>query len=139
MVHALRNAGGRLRAGGTLVSIRPHRRWRPSVAILTGRQRLPVATLINPAFERNLEAADSALERVVREGTFDLVGVRSARFRNYLDRPSQMRTYLELINPPRPRFPRGGRARLFELWDSVQKPARIEVTESLVMNVLRRR
>jgi hypothetical protein len=98
-----------------------------------------VATLINPAFERNLEAADSALERVVREGTFDLVGVRSARFRNYLDRPSQMRTYLELINPPRPRFPRGGRARLFELWDSVQKPARIEVTESLVMNVLRRR
>jgi len=98
-----------------------------------------VLTLVNPAFERNLEAADLALERVVDEGSFFLAGVRSARFRTYLARPSQMRTYLELINPPRPRFPRGGRARLYEMWGWAPPGSRIEVTESLVVNALRRR
>lgn len=122
-----------------LISIRPHRTWRPSIAIIKGRRRLPVATLLNPAFERNLATADSALERVVDEGHFRLTGIRPARYRIYLDLPSQMRTYLELINPPRPRFPRGGRARLYELWDSAPRGARIEVTESLVVNALRRR
>jgi hypothetical protein len=139
MVHALQRAGGFLQRGGVLVSIRPHRTWRPSVAIVTDQARLPVARLVNPAFERNLAAADGALERVVDDGTFRLAGVRSARFRTYLARPSQMRTYLELINPPRPRFPRGARARLFEMWDSSPRGARIEVTESIIVNALRRR
>jgi len=139
MVHALRRAGGYLRRGGMLVSIRPHRTWRPSVAIVAGRRRLPVATLLNPAFERNLQAAELALERVVDEGSFSLAGVRSARYRTYLARPSQVRTYLELINPPRPRFPRGARARLNDMWDSAPPGARIEVAESLVVNALRRR
>jgi hypothetical protein len=121
-----------------LISIRPHRTWRPSVAIMEGRHRLPVATLLNPTFEVNLAAADSALERVVDKGSFTFVGIRLARFRTYLDRPSQMRTYLELINPPRPRFPRGARARLDEMWDSASRGARIEVTESLIVNALRR-
>ena len=75
MVHALRRAGSYLRKGGTLISIRPHRSWRPSIAIVVGRSRLPVATLLNPAFERNLESADSALEQVVDEGSFTLTGV----------------------------------------------------------------
>jgi hypothetical protein len=122
-----------------LISIRPHRTWRPSIAIAAGRGRLPVTTLLNAAFEVNLDAAESALERVVAEDRFTLAGVRSARFRTYLSRPSQMRTYLELINPPRPRFPRGARARLDEMWDSAPRGARIEVTESLVVNALRRR
>jgi len=122
-----------------LVSIRPHRTWRPSIAIVAGRRRLPVATLLNPAFERNLQAAELALERVVDEGSFTLAGVRSARYRTYLARPSQVRTYLELINPPRPRFPRGARARLNDMWDSAPRGARIEVAESLVVNALRRR
>jgi len=139
MVHALRRAGGYLRRGGMLVSIRPHRTWRPSVAIVAGRRRLPVATLLNPAFERNLQAAELALERVVDEGSFRLAGVRSARYRTYLARPSQVRTYLELINPPRPRFPRGARARLNDMWDSAPRGARIEVAESLVVTALRRR
>src|SRR2546421_6205784 len=134
MVHALRRAGRYLRRGGMLISIRPHRTWRPAIAIVVGRRRLPVTTLLNPTFEVNLEAADLALERVVDEGCFTLVGVRSARFRTYLTRPSQMRTYLELINPPRPRFPRSARAKLAEMWDSAPKGARIEVTESLVVN-----
>jgi len=122
-----------------LVSIRPHRTWRPSIAIVAGRRRLPVATLLNPAFERNLQAAELALERVVDEGSFTLAGVRSARYRTYLARPSQVRTYLELINPPRPRFPRGTRARLNDMWDSAPRGARIEVAESVVVNALRRR
>jgi len=122
-----------------LVSIRPHRTWRPSIAIVAGRRRLPVATLLNPAFERNLQAAELALERVVDEGSFTLAGVRSARYRTYLARPSQVPTYLELINPPRPRFPRGARARLNDMWDSAPRGARIEVAESLVVNALRRR
>src|SRR5207245_7205770 len=70
MVHALRRAGGYLRRGGMLVSIRPHRTWRPSIAIVAGRSRVPVATLLNTAFEVNLAAAESALERVVDEGSF---------------------------------------------------------------------
>jgi hypothetical protein len=139
MVHALRRAGGYLRRGGMLVSIRPHRTRRPSVAIVAGRRRLPVATLLNPVFERNLRAAELALERVVDEGSFTLAGVRSGRYRTYLARPSQVRTYLELINPPRPRFPRGARARLNDMWDSAPRGARIEVAESLVVNALRRR
>ena len=139
MVHALRRAAGRLHAGGTLISIRPHPTRRPLVAIVTGRRRLPVATLLETAFERNLDAAESALRQVVDEGGFNLAGVRSARFRTYLERPSQMRTYLELIYPPRPRFPRGGRARLYEMWDAAPRGARIEVTESLILNALRRR
>jgi hypothetical protein len=122
-----------------LISIRPHRTWRPSIAIVAGMRKLPVATLLNATFEVNLDAAESALERVVAEDRFTLAGVRSARFRTYLSRPSQMRTYLELINPPRPRFPRGARARLYEMWHSAPRGARIEVTESLVVNALRRR
>jgi hypothetical protein len=138
MVHALRRAGSYLRRGGTLISIRPHRTWRPSIAIVAGRLRIPVATLLNTAFEVNLSAAESALERVVDEGSFTLAGVRSARYRIYLARPSQIRTYLELINPPRPRFPRDGRARLEAMWNSAPRGARIEVTESLIVNGLRR-
>jgi hypothetical protein len=139
MVHALRRAAEHLRPGGTLISIRPHRSWRPSVAIVHARRRVSVATLVNPAFEGNLEAAEDALRKVVHQGWYTLSGVRAARYRTYLDRPGQMRTYLELINPPRPRFPPGGRARLYKLWDSAPKGSRIEVSEGLVVNALRRR
>jgi hypothetical protein len=139
MVHALQRAGQRLRPGGALISLRPHRTWRPAIAITAPGSRLPVARLINPRFDRNLRSAESALERVVREGWFTLAGARSSRYRISLQRPSQMRTYLELITPPRPRFPPGGRARLHRLWSEAPAGARIEVTEYLVITVLRRR
>ena len=139
MVHALQRAGRRLRSGGMLISIRPHRTWRPAIAISAPGSRLPVARLVNPAFDRNLRFADSALERVVRDGWFRLAGARSSRYRIYLRRRSQMRTYLELIEPPRPRFPPGSRARLYRMWESAPPGARIEVTEYLVITVLRRR
>jgi hypothetical protein len=121
-----------------LIGLRPHRTWRPAIAITAPGRRLLVTRLINPAFDRNLRSADSALERVVRDGWFTLAGARSSRYRIYLKRPSQMRTYLELIEPPRPRFPPGSRARLHRLWGSAPPEARIEVTEYLVMTVLRR-
>jgi hypothetical protein len=139
MVHALQRAGSRLRPGGMLLSIRPHRTWRPLVAIRTPQRRTPITHLLNPAFDRYLAAAESALDRVVSEGSFTLAGTAPARYRIRLDNLSQLRTYLELINPPRPRFPPGSRAHLAALWQSAPRGARIEVTESLTLTALRRR
>jgi hypothetical protein len=138
MVHALQRAGNRLKPAGVLISLRPHRTWRPAVAITAPGYRQPIARLVNPTFDRNLRSAEAALERVIHDGWFTLAGARPSRYRINLRRPSQMRTYLELINPPRPRFPPGGRARLNRLWTSAPPAARIEVTEYLVITVLRR-
>ena len=139
MVHALQRARDRLRAGGHIISIRPHRTWRPLIAIVANGRRLPICELRLTPFQSNLDSAEAALDRVVADGLCTLVGVTETRWRTYLDRLSQMRTYLELISPPRPRFPRGTRARLEAMWEEVRGKGRIEVTEPLVMNVLRRR
>lgn len=138
MVHALQRAGRRLQPGGMLVSITPHGTRRPFISITTPGRHLPVVRLINPAFEGYLRAAESALDRVVREGLFALRRVQPHKYRTRLDNLSQLRTFLELINPPRPRFPPGGRARLMALWLSAPVGARIEVTESMVVTALRR-
>jgi hypothetical protein len=139
MVHALRRAGQRLPPGGTLISIRPHRTWRPVVSILTPSRRVPVARLINSAFDSRLSAAEAALARVVEEGRFTLAGIRNHRYRARLDNLSQLRTYVELISPPRPRFPAGRRAHLRELWRLRPRGSQIEIVESLVVTALRRR
>ena len=138
MVHALRRAGQRLRSGGSLISIRPHETQLPLVSIITPSRRMPVARLPTPGFDDRQSAADAALERVVAERRFALTGIRNHRYRSLLDSPSQLRTYLELINPPRPRFPPGGRAHLLELWRSRPPAARIEIAEWIVMTVLHR-
>jgi hypothetical protein len=139
MVHALRRAGQRLRSGGSLISIRPHRTLLPSVSVLTPSRRLPVARLTTPGFDGRQAAAEAALARVVEEGGFTLAGVRNGRFRARLDNLSQVRAYLELIAPPRPRFPSGGRARLTQLWRSQPRGSTIEIAESIVVTALRRR
>jgi hypothetical protein len=126
-------------SGGTLISIRPHRTWRPLVSIITPSRRMPVARLTNFAFDSRLSAAEAALARVVAEGRFTLAGVRNHRYRARLDNLSQLRTYLELIAPPRPRFPAGGRAHLLELWGSRPRGSKIEIAESIVVTALRRR
>jgi hypothetical protein len=126
-------------SGGTLISIRPHRTSRPSVSIITPSRRVPVARLINSAFDSRLSTAEAALARVVQEGSFTLAGVRSHRYRARLDNLSQLRTYLELISPPRPRFPAGRRARLVELWRSRPRGSQIEIAEAMVVTALRRR
>ena len=139
MVHALRRAGQRLRSGGSLISIRPHETQLPLVSIITPSRRLPIARLPTPGFDDRQSAADAALERVVAEGRFALTGIRSHRYRSLLDNPSQLRTYLELIIPPRPRFPPGRRARLLELWRSRPPGSKIEIAEWIVVTALRRR
>jgi hypothetical protein len=126
-------------SGGTLISIRPHRTWRPLVSIITPSRRMPVARLTNFAFDSRLSAAEAALARVVAEGRFTLAGVRNHRYRARLDNPAQLRTYLELIAPPRPRFPAGRRAHLLELWGSRPGGSKIEIAESIVVTALRRR
>src|ERR1700682_2714667 len=139
MVHALRRAGQRLPPGGSLISIRPHRTWRPLVSILTPSRRVPVARLVNSAFDSRLSAAEAALARVIEEGRFTLAGIRNHRYRARLDNLSQLRTYLELIAPPRPRFPPGRRAHLLRLWRSRPRGSKIEIAESIVVTALKRR
>jgi hypothetical protein len=139
MVHALRRAGQRLPSGGSLISIRPHPTWLPVVSVITPSRRMPVARLSTPGFDTRQSAAEAALARVVEEGRFTLAGSRNHRYRTRLDNPSQLRTYLELINPPRPRFPPGGRARLLELWRSGPRGSRIEIAEGIAVTALRRR
>ena len=139
MVHALRRAGQRLRPGGSLISIRPHRTSRPEVSILTPSGRIPVARLINAGFDTRLAAAEAALARMVDKGRFTPAGSREHRYRARLDNLSQLRTYLELISPPRPRFPPGRRARLIQLWALRPRGSKIEIAESLVVTALRRR
>jgi hypothetical protein len=123
-------------SGGTLISIRPHRTWRPLVSIITPSRRMPVARLTNFAFDSRLSAAEAALARVVAEGRFTLAGVRNHRYRARLDNPAQLRTYLELIAPPRPRFPAGRRAHLLELWGSRPRGSKVEIAESIVVTAL---
>jgi len=139
MVHALRRAGQRLRPGGRLISIRPHETQLPLVSVITPSRRIPVARLTTPGFDDRQSAADAALERVVAEGRFALNGIRNHRYRSLLDNPSQLRTYLELINPPRPRFPPGRRAQLLDLWRSSPRGSKIEIAEWIVLTALRRR
>jgi hypothetical protein len=97
---------------------------------------VPVARLPTPGFDSRQEAAEAALARVVEEGGFTLQGIRSQRFRTRLENLSQLRTYLELIAPPRPRFPAGRRAHLLALWASRPRGAQIEVAESIVVTAL---
>ena len=138
MVHALQRAGQRLRSGGSLISIRPHETQLPLVSIITPSRRLPVARLPTPGFDTRQSAADAALERVVAEGRFAITGIGNHRYRSVLDNPAQLRTYLELINPPRPRFPPSRRARLLALWRSRHPASKIEIAEWIVMTALRR-
>src|SRR3981081_2445533 len=133
MVHALQRAGQRLRSGGSLISIRPHETQLPLVSVITPSRRIPVARLTTPGFIDRQSAADAALERVVADGRFRLAGLRNHRYRTRLDNPSQLRTYLELIIPPRPRFPPGGRARLLQLWRSQPRGSKIEIAEWIVV------
>jgi hypothetical protein len=74
----------------------------------------------------------------VQEGHFTLAGIHDHRYRARLDNLSQLRTYLELIAPPRPRFPAGRRARLRNLWESRPRGSQLEIAESVVVTALQR-
>ncbi len=136
MVHALERAREHLRRGGAVVCIQPHRTKRPSIAVVAPGYRGPVGALINPAFKPSIVAANAAIQSLLDERQFSLIGTTHHRFRNHVASPSELRRYLNLA--PRPsRFPPGGRRWLDALWRSRIDGARIEVTEYFTVIALR--
>jgi hypothetical protein len=137
MVHALHAVRGVLRAQGALISITPER-FDARIAVLSGSHRLPAGKLVNPSFDRYLLAAEAALDRVVRDGSFALEGKRHHRYHNRLRHPSELPEYIDLLGTPRPRLSRGTWPRLRALWASRGMGARIEIMDGLVITALRR-
>src|SRR2546428_2349682 len=136
MVHALERARKYLVPGGALVCVQPRRIKRPLIAVTAPRQRWPVASLINPVFEPLISAAEAAIETVVTERLFVLIGRKNHQFRVRLANPNQLDRYLHLGQRP-PRFPGGGRSRLQAIWKSRRPGTQIEVTEFMATIVLR--
>jgi len=136
MVHALERARQHLVPGGVLVCIQPRRIKRPFIAITAPGQRQPVGALVNPVFEPLISAAEAAIQAVVQEQQFALIGKTHRQFRVRLAGPSELRRYLHLGLLPS-RFPAGGRQLLQAQWRSRPAGARIEVTEFLAVIALR--
>src|SRR5260370_42123376 len=99
MVHALQRVGQRMQPGGSLISIRPHRTWRPSISIITPSGRGPLPRLITLAFDTRVSAAEAALSRVVTEDRLTLARARDHRYPPRPDHLPQRPTPLELIAP----------------------------------------
>ncbi len=126
-----------MRAKGSLISITPER-FEARIAVVTGSHRLPAGKLVNPSFDRYLQAAEAALDRVVRDGSFDLEGRRRHRYHIRLRGPAELPEYIDLLGAPRPRLSPGTWPRLRTLWGSCPVGARIEITDGLVITALRR-
>lgn len=136
MVHALRRARQHLTRDGALICIQPHRLKRPFIAVLVDRHRWPVVSLVNPVFQPLIDSADAAIDTVVSEGLFVVIGRKNHQFRVRLGNPNQLDRYLHTGQRP-PRFPAGGRLRLETLWKSRTTGAQIEVTEFMAIIALR--
>ena len=122
--------------GGVLICIQPRRLKRPFIAVRAPGQRQPVASLINPASERLLSAAEAAIETVVAKRLLVRIGKKNHQFRVRLANPTELDRYLHTGQRP-PRFPAGGRSRLQALWKSRRPGAQIEVTEYMVVIAMR--
>jgi hypothetical protein len=136
MVHALRRARQHLTPGGRVVLIQPHQFHRPHIAIVSTQKREPVAELINPVFQPQIDGANAAIDKVVQERLFDRVSTSHHHFKVGVANPSQLREYLRTGLRP-PRFPPGGRQRFQTLWKARPSGADIEVTEFLTVIALR--
>jgi hypothetical protein len=137
MVHALHAVRRVLRPEGALISITPER-FEARIAVVSGSQRLPAGKLVNPSFDRYLLAAEAALDRVVRDGSFALEGRRRHRYYIRLRGPAELPEYIDLLGTPRPRVSPGTWPRLRTLWRSSPAGARLEITDGLVIAALRR-
>jgi len=137
MVHALQAVRGVLRPAGALISITPER-FEARIAVVSGSHRLPAGKLVNPSFDRYLLAAEAALDRVVRDGSFALEGKRRHRYHIRLRGPAELPEYVDLLGTPRPRLSPGTWPRLRTLWRSSRVGARIEIADGLVIAALRR-
>lgn len=138
MVHALEVAWRALRADGALVEIRPDIMFAYRIGVVSAGRRITAGRLVNPVFDRSLLAAEAAVTEVLRQGRYTLEGVRRHTYRVRLDRLSQVREYIESLGEPRPSFAPGTRARLRELWRGRQANTGIEVTDGMVISVLRK-
>lgn len=136
MVHALERARQHLQPKGMLVLIQPHQLKRPFIAITGTRKRQPVAGLVNPVFQPVINSAMAAIQGVVDNDRFDLIGTTHHQFRVHLASLAALDRYLHLGQRP-PRFPAGGRQRLESLWRRRRQGARIEVTEFLTIITMR--
>jgi len=139
MVHALEMAWSALPADGPLIEIRPDIKFAYRIGVVSAGRRITAGRLVNPAFDRSLLAAEAAVDEVLRQGLYTLEGVRRHAYRVRLDRLSQVREYINAIGEPRPSLASGTRARLRELWRGRQPNTRIEVTDGMVISVLRKR
>jgi hypothetical protein len=136
MVHALERARQHLLPNGVLVLIQPHQLKRPFIAITASGKRQPVAALVNRAFQPRINSATAAIQAIIDEDCFRLIGTSHHQYRVRLASPAELRRYLHLGQQP-PRFPAGGRQRLEALWRRRPESARIEVTEYLTVVALR--
>lgn len=139
MVHALEKAWRALRAEGTLVEIRPDVNFAYRIGLVSAGRRLTAGRLINPVFDQSLLAAQAAVNEVLGRGLYTMEGVRRHAYRVRLVHLSQVQEYIDAIGNPRPSFATGTRARLRELWRGRQRNARIEVTDGMVISLLRKR
>ena len=136
MVHALERARKHLARGGVLVCVQPRRTKRPVIALTAPGHLWPVSGLINPASEPLITAAEAAIDTVISDGRFALIGRINHQFRVRLSNPTQLDRYLHQGQRP-PRFPAGGRSRLHALWKSRKPGTQIEVTEFMAIIALR--
>ena len=136
MVHALERARQHLQPKGMLVLIQPHQLKRPFIAITGTRKLQPVAGLVNPVFQAVIDSAMAAIQGVVDQDRFELIGTSHHQFRVHLASLAALNRYLHLGRRP-PRFPAGGRKHLEEMWRRRQEGARIKVTEFLTIITLR--
>lgn len=137
MVHALKRARQHLVPNGVVICVQPRRSKRPVIAVKAPGLRSPVGALINPVFEPLISAAEAAIDSVVDERLFALVGKKNHQFRVRLASPTALDRYLHLGQRP-PRFPAGARKRLRALWKTRTSGAQIEVTEFLAVVALRK-
>ena len=136
MVHALERARQHLVPRGALVFVQPRRLKRPFIAVTARGQRWPVAGLISPVFEPLISAAETAIDGLVAQRLFVLIGKKNHQFRVRLANPTQLDRYLHTGQRP-PRFPAGGRSRLQAVWKSRRPGAQIEVTEYMAVIAMR--
>jgi hypothetical protein len=137
MVHALERARQHLVPSGVVICLQPRRVKRPFIAVRAPGHRQPVGALINPVSEPLFAAAEAAINSLVDEGLFVLIGKRNDQFRVRIANPGELDRYLHAGQRP-PRFPAGGRQRLQALWKSRMQGAQIEVTEFLTIIALRK-
>ena len=84
-------------------------------------------------------AAGAAVNEVLGQGRYKLEGVRRHPYRVRLDRLTDVPRYIQAIGEPKPRFVAGTRARLRQLWRGRTTNTRIEVTDGMVISLLRKR